>query len=100
MTTLFKMTTKKFLINHIKQEAASTIKWWSDKFNIEDLKPYIQFSQCFTAFISMDLEKHPMFKEGLEESCNKVNARFNFKTRNGDELDRCEIFDYTDEMYS
>ena len=147
------MSTKKFLINHSKPEAASTISWnsrRSEQFNIEDLKPYLAwvtcftgyefhelsieagdfeclelnvfeivsgtagvweigsgspgnypktnvYKVCFTAVISIDLEKHPCFKEGLEQSDDKVQGKLNFKTQNGDDLgghDHFGLFQY------
>ena len=36
------------------------------------------FSLCFTCWVTIDLEKHPNFKKGLEKANNKVVARINF----------------------
>ena len=36
------------------------------------------FSLCFTCWVTIDLEKHPNFKKGLEKANNKVVARIDF----------------------
>ena len=38
-----------------------------------------EYSLCFTALVSIDLDRHPKFKEALEKSDNKVLARIGFK---------------------
>ena len=38
-----------------------------------------EYLLCFTAVVSVDLDRHPNFKEALEKSDNHVVARINFK---------------------
>ena len=105
---------QEFYISHYKAKNACGIEWISEKYNIDELEPYVEYIQCddgedfhslsyeskdfenveltdfeavdqgktyklcFTAVISMDLEKHPSFKQALNKSDNQVVARINF----------------------
>tara|TARA_Y100000748_G_scaffold254319_1_gene220256 strand:+ start:1608 stop:2054 length:447 start_codon:yes stop_codon:yes gene_type:complete len=57
-----------------------------------------EYSLCFTAWVTIDLDRHPKFKEALEKSDNQVLARIGFKHEGKPMIDNDGYEEYLYEM--